>query len=110
MKLYADRELPSWLVEWRDWERNVIDFSSGHTFRVEFLTRRNRIIHTKTTGITGSSTSPNVSVDWAVGELAGIGAGYYSMRLVATRTADSKERIFREEALPSAQILAAPTV
>ena len=59
MTIYADREDPSWRVGWYDGDGALRDFSEGYTFRVEFLSMRNeRIMYTKTGGITGASGRP----------------------------------------------------
>lgn len=109
MTIYADREDPPWSVEWRNSAGEIRDFSTGYTFRVEFLTTRTkRIFYTKTSGIAGASTSPNIVVSWAVGELADK-VGKFKLRLVAKNTATDRESVFREGSLPSLHVLAAPT-
>jgi len=109
MTIYADREDPPWAVEWRDSSGEIRDFSNGYTFRVEFLTARTkRVLYTKTAGIVGASTSPNIAVSWAVGELADK-VGKFRLRLVAKETSTNRESVFREGALPSLTVLAAPT-
>ena len=62
----ADQELPAIPVEWRDADRAVIDFSTGWTFtaKVCAASTPTTIALTKTTGITGADTSPNVLIDW----------------------------------------------
>lgn len=108
MTIYADREDPSWRVGWYDGDGALRDFSEGYTFRVEFLSMRNeRIMYTKTGGITGASELPNIAVAWAVGELAEFAGKRYKLRLVAKDTAD-RESVFREGNLPVIQVLPAP--
>lgn len=108
MKMYADREDPSWKVGWYDGEGVLRDFSVGFTFRLEFLSTRNeRLIHTKTDGIAGADTEPNVVTSWAVGELASLAGHKYKLRLVAVDVL-GRESVFREEQLPTCEIMAAP--
>jgi len=108
MKLYADREDPSWRVGWYDGDGELRDFSTGYTFRVEFLSTRNeRIIYTKTDGIVGAAIEPNAVVSWAVGELAALAGHKYKLRLVAKDLLD-RESVFREEQLPTCEVMAAP--
>lgn len=109
MTIYADREDPPWSVEWRDGQGVIRDFSGPYAFRVEFLTTRTkRIFYTKTDGIAGADTSPNIVVSWAVGELADK-VGKFKLRLVAKNTVTDRESIFRELSLPTLHVLPAPT-
>lgn len=109
MTIYADREDPSWRVGWYDGDGNLRDFSVGYDFRVEFLSTRNeRIMYTKTDGITGSAEVPNVEVAWAVGELAPFAGKRYKLRLVA-KDAYDRESVFREGNLPIVSVLEAPS-
>ena len=96
----ADQELPSMAFDWLDRDGNPIDFSDGWTFALKFAasTKSGTVLATKSSGITGSATLPNVVVDWADGDfddLSPAPAGtIYSLHLVATRTSDGKNRIF----------------
>lgn len=88
-------ELPDLLIAWRDSANNLIDFSSGYTFVLKLGTPGSAAALTKSTGITGAATSPNVTIVWAVAaELNTLAPGHYPAHLVATRTSDSKQRVF----------------
>lgn len=77
---------------------------------LEFLSTRNeRLIHTKTDGIAGADTEPNVVTSWAIGELASLAGHKYKLRLVATDVL-GRESVFREEQLPTCEIMHAPEV
>ncbi len=94
ISLWSDQELPSTPFNWGEKVAGVaqpVDFSSGSTFTIE-ISRNGTIVLTKTTGIVGAATYPNVVVDWAVDEIAAL-AGAYDCRLIARRTSDSKDRI-----------------
>ncbi len=91
--LWSDQELPSTPVTWRDSDGVVVDFSSGWTFTFE-ASKNGAVVLSKTSGITGAATAPNVTIDWAVDELAAVTADTYSARLIARRVADSKDRVF----------------
>jgi hypothetical protein len=104
--LWSDQELPSTPFVWNDRDGNLVDFSSGWTFTFE-VSLNGTIVLSKTSGITGSASSPNVTVDWAVNELAALGAGDYTGRLIARRTADNKDRMFPGRL--TLQVRAAPT-
>lgn len=87
---------------WKDTNGSLIDFSSGYTFVVKILDpAAGTATITKSTGITGAAGSlttptPNVTVAWDAGELDDLTEGTtYPFRCVATRTADSKTRTFR---------------
>jgi hypothetical protein len=83
--IYAtDQETPSFAVAWSDRDGDLIDFTSGYTFELRLVHRTTGTVAlTKTTGITGAATSPNVTVAWAAGEL-GITPGPYRAKLKAT--------------------------
>lgn len=95
------QELVSVAVDWRDKDNATVDFSTGWTFTVYVAaaTAPSTALVTKTTGITGAATAPNVTIDWTTTELAALTAGtsgtIYVAHLVARRTADSKDRWFR---------------
>lgn len=85
-------ELPSLAVTWKDSDGNLIDFSGSFTWRLR-LALNNVTVLEKTTGITGAATDPNVTIDWAVGELDNLSGGNsYAAQLRARRTSDSKDR------------------
>lgn len=95
------QELPSWPIYWRERTTetaapSLIDFSSGWTFtlRIAKQSAPTVAVATKTTGITGASTGPNVTIDWATTDTATLDPGAYLVTLVARRAADSKDRDF----------------
>ena len=80
-------------VTWLDDAGDVIDFSSGWTFSVKVGAPNSTASFTKTTGITGAATAPNVTIEWATsGEITTLGAGSHTVQITATRSADSKPR------------------
>lgn len=89
-------DLPDLTFEWRDRNGTLIDFSTGHTFVLKLGTPGAAATLTKSTGITGAATVPNVTVAWATsGELNTLTPGVYTLDLIATRTSDSKQRVLR---------------
>lgn len=88
-------ELADLAVTWQDASGTVVDFSSGWTFQVKVGANLGTAAEfTKTTGITGAATAPNVTIAWATsGELNDLDAGTYVVQIAATRTSDSKTRI-----------------
>jgi len=62
---------------------------------------------TKTSGISGSATSPNVTVTFATDEILAL-EGKYQLHLRA-RDASDKDRFFRPTQWPTVQIVAAPS-
>jgi len=81
-------------IDWADSDGTVIDFSSGYTFSLKVGTKGSAALFTKTSGISGAATFPNITVAWATtGELNSITTpGGYVLQITATRTADSKTR------------------
>lgn len=90
-------DLPDLTFEWKDGSGNVIDFSSGYTFVLKIGTPGAAAALSKSTGITGAATSPNVTVSWATsGELNTLATGVYTLQLIVTRSSDSKQRILED--------------
>lgn len=75
-------EDPAIAVEWLDRDGSVIDTTSA-TWTMT-ITPSTGSATTKTSGITGAATSPNVLIGWATGELATLGVGEYRFKLTAT--------------------------
>lgn len=101
----ADAELPSFAVAWYDNTGTLINFASGYTFELKLVNQSTGTVTlTKTTGITGAATSPNVTVAWAAGELAVAAAAY---RVHLTATTGGADRMFRPGDEPTVTIVAA---
>lgn len=90
---YKGAELPTVEVTWLDSNGAVINFSTGYTFTVKIGNPGQSALLTKTNGITGSATSPNIVIDWATGDLAGLAPDTYDMDITANLTAGNKDRI-----------------
>jgi hypothetical protein len=86
-------ELPDAQITWRDSAGAIINFSSGYTFTVKIGNAGQTALLTKTTGITGAATEPNITVAWAVNDLNGLTPDTYEMDIIANFTATSKDRI-----------------
>lgn len=90
IKVTVGTELPSKTFEWLDGSGNIIDFSTGWTFTLRVESSPTPLV--KTTGITGAATLPNITVDFAAGELDSLTPGQWPGTLGARRTADAKDR------------------
>ena len=78
---------------WRDSTGAIIDFSVPHSFELKVGYPGSAALFTKTTGIFGAATSPNITIQWATsGEINSITPGQYRGQLKATRTSDTKSR------------------
>lgn len=79
-------ELPDRGFAWYDRTGAVIDFSSGWTFQLKIgLTAGGPAAITKTSGIAGAATIPNVTVSFSAGELDALDAETsYVCQLTAT--------------------------
>ncbi len=88
----AEAELPSVEITWRDSAGNLIDFSTGWTFTARVGQTGQAAAVTKTTGITGAATAPNIVIAWSPAELDGLAPGTYSLRVLARQTATNKDR------------------
>jgi hypothetical protein len=103
----TNQEYPSITLTWKNSNDEVINFSSGYTWTV-ILARGGEAAVTKTTGVVGASTAPNVTINWAAGELD-IAEGTYELVVVA-RDGANKDRVFRPGRLPTVQIVSVPTI
>lgn len=89
-------DLPDLGIVWRDTAGTLINFSSGWTFEAKVGRLGQEALFVKTTGITGASTSPNVTIQWATsGELNTLASGTYTLQLAATRAIDSRTRLYQ---------------
>lgn len=87
-------ELPDTAILWP--ENGVpIDFSSGWTFTLKVGNGGETALLTKTTGITGASTSPNITIAWATGELESVGSGAWECQLLAHNSVSNKDRMHK---------------
>lgn len=101
----ANVENPETHLIWKDPTGTLIDFSSGFTFTVK-LTQEGQTKLTKTSGIYGAATVPNIRISWDVDELE-IAPGVYQLWVYA-RDAATRDRVFRPGDLPIIRIVAAP--
>lgn len=89
-------DLPDLALKWYDGNGAVRDFSSGWTFVVKVGQPGSTAQFTKSTGITGASSLPNVTIAWATSnELNTVATGSWILDIIATRTSDSKQLIGR---------------
>jgi hypothetical protein len=92
IEYYKGAELPNVDITWLDSAGDPVNFSTGYTFTVKIGTAGSAAAVTKTTGITGTATAPNIVISWTANELD-ITAGTYDMDIIARETATSKDRI-----------------
>lgn len=82
IKYHATAERPTFRITWYDDDDAVIDFSAS-TFSFKIGVAGSAALLTKTSGITGAATAPNVTVAWSAGEL-NLTPGTYTWQLTAT--------------------------
>ncbi len=90
LQMIEGADLPDLALTWKDRDGNVLNLSS-YTFTVKVGPEGGAASITKTSGITGSSTAPNIVVAWTVTEIGTLSAGRYVIEVIATAT-DSRER------------------
>jgi hypothetical protein len=88
-------ELPNVPVYWVEKRPNqadlVYNLGAGWTFTVLVGLPDEPALLTKTSGVTGAATLPNVSIVWDEGELDVLPADVYVATLVATEAATGKD-------------------
>jgi hypothetical protein len=109
VKLHKGAEHPDIALTWRDSSAAIIDFASGYTFELKIGNSGSPALFTKTVGITGAQTAPNVTINFVAGELDGLSANRYEAQLRARQVSTNKDRFMRfwfyllpaiEDALP----------
>lgn len=86
-------ELPDDAFEWTDAQGNVINFAADWTFSLEVGFPNQDAVLTKTTGITGAATSPNVTIAWDEGELDDpLTEGVWPGWIIAVHDGSEKDR------------------
>lgn len=88
---YRSAERPALELTLYDDDGTLIDFSTGYTFSFKIGTSGATAALTKTSGITGAATAPNVTVTWSAGEL-NLTPGNYRWQLTCTTSA--LDRVF----------------
>ena len=90
-------ELDKMTVTWLDPDGDPYDFSSGFTFSLKVGDRGSTAVFTKTTGITGAATAPNLTVVWAIAdELNDLTPGNHLLQIEAIRTSDSRSLFMQD--------------
>jgi hypothetical protein len=83
VRYHATAERPTLRISWYDDDDALIDFSTGYAFSLKVGNLGSAALLTKTSGITGAATAPNVTIAWTAGELA-LTPGTYTYELTAT--------------------------
>ncbi len=92
LSIIAGADLPNIAIEWTDLNGSVIDFSTS-TFTVKVGPEAGGTTQiTKTAGITGASSSPNVLIAWTTAEVGTLAAGRYVIEVIAAAV-DGRQRI-----------------
>jgi hypothetical protein len=107
------QELAPMSFVWRDGVGALIDFSTGYTLTAKLALQSSKTatLLTKTVGVTGSASSPNIVINWATADFTSLTAAgtVYVVWLYATRVSDGLHRVFSPGALPTFTLLTAPT-
>ena len=75
--------LPDVQFTWNDADGNIIDFSSGWTFRMTIGRPPNAAVITKTSGIVGHAEAPNLTIIWNPNELITLTPGIWYFQIAA---------------------------
>lgn len=86
-------ELDDIELTWTDAEGGLRPFLTGWTFEFKIGLVGSAANVTKSTGITGANTAPNIIIALAANDLDAIPAGEYIGQVKAHRTADNKDLI-----------------
>jgi len=96
--VYAGAELPSISFDWKDDDGNLINFdpSVSWSWSLKILGPTSTL--TRTSGIEGSSVSPNITITIATsGDMTALLPGEYRLSLTATRASDSKSYVYQND-------------
>lgn len=82
---YLGSEDPTYPVTWIDSTGAVVDFSDNDwTFTLKLGFPGLDAVLTKTSGITGAATAPNITVTWAPTDLDDLDPGTYLLQIFPT--------------------------
>jgi hypothetical protein len=100
-------ELDNLPVTWTDPTTDLpYDFSSGFTFTVKIGQKGAAAEVTKTTGITGAASSPNIVIVWATtGDLNDLEPGTHVLQIEATRSSDTRS-LFMQDSITIVEAVA----
>lgn len=75
---------PSTTISWHE-AGVLVDFSTGWTFAAKMYAPGSGVTAiTKSSGISGAATDPNVTINWTAGDLGALAAGLYALEVTAT--------------------------
>lgn len=105
-----DQELFGEAFNWLDRDGNIFDFSTGWTFTAKIcLKGTTTLAATKSAGIAGAATLPNIELTWSATDFDDLPSGRnYVYFLYATRASDGKDAVFRPDNPPGFTLLPAP--
>lgn len=92
IKYYKSAERPDITLTWRGNNGAVLDLSVGYSFELKIGSPGSAAIFTKTAGINGAQTSPNLTISFISGELDDVPVGLHAAQLRARETAGSQDR------------------
>jgi hypothetical protein len=82
---YLGSEDPTYPTTWTNSDGVVIDFSApGWSFELRLGHPGRDAVLTKTSGIAGAATAPNITVTWATTDLDDIDPGTYLLQIFPT--------------------------
>lgn len=92
IRYVAGASRPSTTISW--YENGVLlDFSSGYTFTAKvFIEGASASSFTKSSGITGAATDPNLTISWLTTDLGALAAGNYVLEVSAVNGAATYRR------------------
>jgi hypothetical protein len=86
-------DLADLTIAWYDAKQQLIDFNAGYSYQVKVGYQGQSALITKTAGITGATTDPNLTIAWSVSDgFASLAPGFYILQVTATRNADGRKR------------------
>lgn len=94
IRMIEGADLPDVALTLEDRDGNTLDLSSGWTFTVKVGPEAGAATFTKTDGITGDDTAPNVVISWETDEVGDLAAGRYVLELTC-RQGDTRERKYK---------------
>lgn len=108
-----DQDSPPIGFKWLDYNLDMIDFTTDHTFSLQLVTYDGIIQKTQLGsgtggGITGYNVEPNIVVDWDTDFFSDVPVGRYMLHLKATQVSTTKDRYFSLDRLPTLDVIPAP--
>lgn len=95
VKFYKGAERPDITLIWRGTTGAILDLSGTQTFELKIGSPGREAEYTKTAGIIGAQTAPNITITFLPDELTDVPVGLHVAQLRARDTSTNQDRMMQ---------------